>query len=145
MYWSHPDTGNRIVKPTVCFHEIEQTPEYSLVLNTDDGEALPNVFLVCLDYEYAGYLEAKLDTDEDYKPITSYPIVQCGLGDITAASQTTVNFRLSYPSSADEGRRVIRLALIADDLVQPLDFFFEDDFDLIWKDIDDIAFWGNIG
>jgi len=110
--------------------------DFNMVLVTESGDTLTGVYLCVADQEHVDFLSAKLSAGSTYLSLKGPFNPNCYLGDISASTNTTINFRLNVPSGEAEGLINLRMLLNHDDGIYP-NFHFEDQ-PALWYDLDEL-------
>ena len=113
MYWKKGTS--RVTTPTIGAHTVGTNLDLHLTLVTESGETLKNAYLFTAMPEFAGLMQAKLSTESTYKTIKGSFDANCFLGSIGASTETTIDFRIAFPSGTADGYRIIPVMVGHDD------------------------------
>lgn len=140
MYWLK-DTS-RITTPSISAYTIGEDLDFTLTLVTEAGEGLTDAYLFMGDASYAGLLQAKLSTEDEYQEIREAFDASCFLGYIAAETEVDIDFRVSFPESTSDGYRVISILVGHDDGAERANPYFVGDWSSEpWSDSWDDELW----
>jgi len=111
--------------------------DFNMVLVTESDDTLVGVYLCLSASTSVGYLSAKLSTESTYLLLKGPFNANCWLGDISASTSTTINFRLNVTSGGTEGLRNMVVFVGHDDGILPMLMFQETP--TFWYDLDELA------
>ena len=132
MFWQ---TASDVIIQAPVFPLCQTGENYdvTLTLVTESGEALSNAYLFLTDASLFGYIQAKLSTGSEYRYIGIAFDAFCYLGPISASAETDIDFRISIPGTASDGRLIIPVAVGHDDAARLPNPFFTRSLRSCWQ------------
>jgi hypothetical protein len=131
MHWE-TSAGVTIQAPTFPLIIPGVATDLALNLVTDSGEELTGAYLYVLHPEYYGYAFARRHTESDYRALGIPFDANCYLGYIADGSQTAIDIRLLFPTSAPDGPLALAIAVGHDDAAELPNPYFLSDWPELW-------------